>query len=85
MATARLRELHDKTLEAADVMAFLDVLKKLQSNTKIDLQMHEANLPELREVLKVDERLVILAKALSARLSRRCRGTSLRASTPPGA
>ena len=46
----------------------LDVLKKMQSNTKIDLQMHEGNLPELREVQKVDERLVVLAKAMSGRV-----------------
>jgi uncharacterized protein YacL len=46
----------------------LDVLKKLQSNPKIELTMHEGNLPELRDVQKVDERLVVLAKALSARV-----------------
>ncbi|MFO0864645.1 MAG: PIN domain-containing protein [Gemmataceae bacterium] len=46
----------------------LDVLKKMQSNTKVEVQMHEANLAELREVAKVDERLVVLAKVLSARV-----------------
>ena len=46
----------------------LDMLKRMQSNTKVELQMHEANLPELREVQKVDERLVVLAKALGARV-----------------
>lgn len=46
----------------------LDVLKKMQSNTKVELQMHEANLAELRDVAKVDERLVVLAKVLSARV-----------------
>jgi len=46
----------------------LDVLKRLQTNQKVDLQMHEGNLPELRDVVKVDERLVVLAKALSARV-----------------
>jgi uncharacterized protein YacL len=46
----------------------LDVLKRMQGNSKVELQMHEANLPELREVQKVDERLVVLAKALSARV-----------------
>jgi uncharacterized protein YacL len=48
----------------------LDVLKRLQSNPKIELQMHDANIPELRtgERIRVDERLVILAKALSARV-----------------
>jgi len=46
----------------------LEVLKRLQTNNKVELQMHEANLAELREVHKVDERLVVLAKVLSARV-----------------
>jgi uncharacterized protein YacL len=46
----------------------LDILKRLQSNPKVELQMHEANLPELREVGRVDERLVVFAKVLSARV-----------------
>jgi uncharacterized protein YacL len=46
----------------------LDMLKRMQTNPKVELQMHEANLAELREVQKVDERLVILAKALGARV-----------------
>jgi uncharacterized protein YacL len=46
----------------------LDVLKRMQSNPKVELQMHEGNLPELRDVQKVDERLVVFAKALSARV-----------------
>lgn len=46
----------------------LDVLKKMQSNPKIELQMHEGNLTELREVHKVDERLVVFAKVLNARV-----------------
>jgi uncharacterized protein YacL len=46
----------------------LDMLKRMQNNTKIELQMHEGNLQELREVQKVDERLVVLAKALGARV-----------------
>jgi len=48
----------------------LDVLKRLQSNPKIELQMHDGNVPELRtgERIRVDERLVILAKALNARV-----------------
>jgi uncharacterized protein YacL len=46
----------------------LDVLKRMQNNPKVELQMHEGNLPELRDVHKVDERLVVLAKALSARV-----------------
>ncbi len=46
----------------------LDMLKKMQTNSKIELQIHEANLPELREIHKVDERLVVMAKALGARV-----------------
>jgi uncharacterized protein YacL len=46
----------------------LDILKRLQANPKVELQMHEANLPELREVSRVDERLVVFAKVLSARV-----------------
>ena len=48
----------------------LDVLKRLQTNPKVELQMHDGNVPELRtgERIRVDERLVILAKALSARV-----------------
>jgi uncharacterized protein YacL len=48
----------------------LDVLKRMQGNPKIDLQMHEGNIPELQtgERIRVDERLVILAKALNARV-----------------
>jgi uncharacterized protein YacL len=46
----------------------LDMLKRMQNNSKIELVMHDANLPELRDVQKVDERLVVLAKALGARV-----------------
>ncbi|MBN9121161.1 MAG: TRAM domain-containing protein [Planctomycetes bacterium] len=48
----------------------LDVLKRLQSNPKLDLQIHDGNVPELHtgERIRVDERLVILAKALNARV-----------------
>ncbi|HVS34288.1 MAG TPA: PIN domain-containing protein, partial [Gemmataceae bacterium] len=46
----------------------LDMLKRMQGNTKVELQIHEGNLSELREVQKVDERLVVLAKVLGARV-----------------
>ena len=46
----------------------LDILKRMQGNTKVELQIHEANLPSLREVYKVDERLVVFAKELGARV-----------------
>lgn len=46
----------------------LDILKRMQNNPKIELEMPEANLEELRDIHKVDERLVIFAKALGARV-----------------
>lgn len=46
----------------------LDMLKRMQNNPKVELQMHEGNLPELRDVHKVDERLVVMAKVLGARV-----------------
>jgi len=46
----------------------LDMLKRMQNNPKVELQMHEANLTELRDVHKVDERLVVMAKVLGARV-----------------
>lgn len=46
----------------------LDILKRMQGNPKVELQMHEANIAELRDVHKVDERLVVLAKVLGARV-----------------
>jgi uncharacterized protein YacL len=46
----------------------MDMLKRMQNNAKVDLEVHEGNLPELRETHKVDERLVILAKAIGARV-----------------
>jgi uncharacterized protein YacL len=46
----------------------LDILKRMQNNPKVEVQLHEANLAELREVHKVDERLVVLAKVLGGRV-----------------
>jgi uncharacterized protein YacL len=46
----------------------LDMLKRMQNNPKVELQMHEANVAEVQGVTKVDERLVVLAKALGARV-----------------
>jgi uncharacterized protein YacL len=46
----------------------LDILKRMQTNSKVELQVHEANLAELRDVEKVDERLVVFAKTLGARV-----------------
>src|SRR5207253_1414409 len=46
----------------------LDILKRMQTNTRVDLQIHESNLPELRDVQKVDERLVVFAQAVAGRV-----------------
>ncbi len=48
----------------------LDILKRLQTNPKVDLQVHDGNIPELQtgERIRVDERLVILAKALGSKV-----------------
>jgi len=46
----------------------LDILKKMQNNPKVELQVHEANLTELQDVHEVDERLVVFAKVLGARV-----------------
>ena len=46
----------------------LDILKRIQNNAKVELQMYEANIAQLRDVHKVDERLVVLAKVLGARV-----------------
>jgi uncharacterized protein YacL len=46
----------------------MDMLKRMQNNPKITLQMHEGNIPELQDTHKVDERLVLLAKAVGARI-----------------
>jgi uncharacterized protein YacL len=46
----------------------LDMLKRMQNNPKVEMQFHEGNLSELRNVQKVDERLVVMAKVLGARV-----------------
>jgi uncharacterized protein YacL len=46
----------------------LDMLKRMQTNPKVDLQVQEATGPGGREAGKVDERLVSLAKSLGARV-----------------
>ncbi len=49
----------------------LDMLKRLQSNPKLELEMHDGMLPEMADIdpkTRVDERLVIFAKALNARV-----------------
>jgi uncharacterized protein YacL len=48
----------------------LDVLKRLQGNPKIELVMHDGNAGEVRpgEKVRVDERLVLFAKAVGGRV-----------------
>ncbi len=48
----------------------LDILKKLQGNTKIDLEMHDGNAGELKpgEKMRVDERLVAFTKIVGGRV-----------------
>ena len=46
----------------------MDMLKRMQSNPKVELEIHEANFRELRDVQEVDQRLVMLAKLLGARV-----------------
>jgi uncharacterized protein YacL len=49
----------------------LDILKKMQTNAKIDLLMHDGNAGELRpgEKMRVDERLVAFTKILGGRIA----------------
>lgn len=46
----------------------LDVLKRMQSNPKLDIQFHDGNIAGAEDVRKVDERLVLLARVLDARV-----------------
>ncbi len=49
----------------------LDMLKRLQSNPKIEMEMHDGNLPQLHDLdprMRVDERLVVFTKALGGRV-----------------
>jgi uncharacterized protein YacL len=50
----------------------LDILKRLQNNGKVELEMHDGNITELRdasgEKIRVDERLVMFTKAIGGRV-----------------
>jgi uncharacterized protein YacL len=46
----------------------LDILKRMQTSPKVDLEVHEGNMIEMRDTDKVDERLVIFARAIGARV-----------------
>jgi len=49
----------------------LDILKRMQSNPAIEMEMHDGNVAELRDVdpkMRVDERLVLFTKGVSGRV-----------------
>jgi uncharacterized protein YacL len=46
----------------------LDVLNKLRANTTVDLQTNDLELPEFQTVRGVDQRLVLLARHLNAKI-----------------
>jgi uncharacterized protein YacL len=46
----------------------LDILKRMQSNSKLELQIHEASQPELHNIMRVDERLVAFTKLMGGRV-----------------
>lgn len=46
----------------------LDILKRMQANPKLEIQFHEGNIAGTQDVRKVDERLVLLARVLDARV-----------------
>ena len=46
----------------------LDVLKRLRSNTRLEIQLHDGSIPGVPEGGKVDERLVLFAKAIGGRV-----------------
>jgi uncharacterized protein YacL len=46
----------------------LDILNRLQKSQGIDVQIHDAEIPELAGVKEVDQRLVILAKHLGGKV-----------------
>jgi uncharacterized protein YacL len=46
----------------------LDILKRMQTNPKVDLEVNQGNLIEVGDSDKVDERLVTFARAIGARV-----------------
>jgi uncharacterized protein YacL len=46
----------------------LDVLNRLQTSEKVEIQMHDGKVPELEGVREVDHQLVLLAKRLSGKV-----------------
>ena len=46
----------------------LDMLNRLQSSDKVEIQMHDGKLPDVEDIRQVDHRLVMLGKKLSAKV-----------------
>jgi uncharacterized protein YacL len=46
----------------------LDILNRLQKSTGIEVQIHDAEIPELAGIREVDQRLVVLAKHLGGKV-----------------
>ncbi len=46
----------------------LDILNRLQKMTGIEIQVHDADLGELRDIREVDQRLVVLAKHVGGKV-----------------
>jgi uncharacterized protein YacL len=46
----------------------LDILKTLQTNKKVELQVHEGEPTEMKGITQVDEKLVILAKTIGGKV-----------------
>jgi uncharacterized protein YacL len=46
----------------------LDILKRMQNNPKVELQVHEGKVADVRDTDEVDERLVMFARTMGARV-----------------
>jgi uncharacterized protein YacL len=46
----------------------MDMLKRMQTNPKVELEIHEGSVPESQGVTDVDQRLVMLGKVLGAKV-----------------
>jgi len=46
----------------------MDILKRMQNSSKVELVIHEGTLPELRDVTAIDDKVVLLAKSIGARI-----------------
>ena len=47
----------------------LDILKEMQTNTSIDIEIDDTTLPEIEEVKGVDQKLIVFSKHCSGRLA----------------